>query len=190
MTIINEPGLYKTIFRSDKPEAQKFANWVFCEVLPSIQAHGYYATPEVQEQLSFSFKNSTKLLFANAVAASSDSISIGTLARILRGRGANIGRISLFRKLRELGYLVKAPVAERNTPTQKALKMRLLQVCEVAHIHANGTIKYTHVTMVTGAGQMYFTALFTGGRLLPEKTDTNGWIQQNLYEDEDEDNNA
>lgn len=32
---INEYGLYKVIFRSDKPKAKPFANWVTHEVLPS-----------------------------------------------------------------------------------------------------------------------------------------------------------
>lgn len=46
MIIVNEPGLYKIIFRSDKPKAQKFADWVYCEVLPSIRKHGAYIVPD------------------------------------------------------------------------------------------------------------------------------------------------
>ena len=38
--IINEPNLYRLIFRSNKPEAQKFANWVYEEVLPQIRQTG------------------------------------------------------------------------------------------------------------------------------------------------------
>lgn len=43
MTIINEPGLYNVILRSDKPEAKDFKRWVTHEVLPSIRQTGSYA---------------------------------------------------------------------------------------------------------------------------------------------------
>lgn len=42
MTIINEPGLYNVILRSDKPEAKDFKRWVTHEVLPSIRRTGSY----------------------------------------------------------------------------------------------------------------------------------------------------
>lgn len=40
--IINEPGLYNVILRSDKPEAKDFKRWVTHEVLPSIRNRGSY----------------------------------------------------------------------------------------------------------------------------------------------------
>lgn len=43
MIIINEPGLYNVILRSDKPEAKDFKRWVTHEVLPSIRRTGSYA---------------------------------------------------------------------------------------------------------------------------------------------------
>lgn len=39
---ISEPGLYRVIFRSNKPAAEKFRRWVFHEVLPSIRTTGGY----------------------------------------------------------------------------------------------------------------------------------------------------
>ena len=45
MITVKEPGLYALIFRSDKPEAVKFQQWVFSEVLPSIRASGRYELP-------------------------------------------------------------------------------------------------------------------------------------------------
>ena len=42
-TIISEPGLYKLIARSDKPEAKIFDRWVRHEVLPSIRKTGSYS---------------------------------------------------------------------------------------------------------------------------------------------------
>jgi prophage antirepressor-like protein len=43
-TIINEPGLYRLIFLSRKPEAERFKTWVFYEVLPQIRKTGGYQT--------------------------------------------------------------------------------------------------------------------------------------------------
>lgn len=45
ITIINEPNLYRLIFRSNKPQAQAFADWVYSEVLPSIRKTGTYGVP-------------------------------------------------------------------------------------------------------------------------------------------------
>lgn len=45
ITIINEPGLYAVILRSDKPEAKAFKRWVTHEVLPSIRRTGAYGVP-------------------------------------------------------------------------------------------------------------------------------------------------
>jgi hypothetical protein len=46
MLFINEPGLYRLIFKSRKPEAESFKTWVFTEVLPSIRKTGAYAEPD------------------------------------------------------------------------------------------------------------------------------------------------
>lgn len=46
--IVNEPGLYELIFRSDKPEARTFRRWVTREVLPSIRKTGAYLTPDTE----------------------------------------------------------------------------------------------------------------------------------------------
>lgn len=44
---INEPNLYRLIFRSNKPQAQAFADWVYNEVLPSIRKTGSYGVPSL-----------------------------------------------------------------------------------------------------------------------------------------------
>lgn len=43
---VNEPNLYRVIFRSNKPEAKAFQDWVFNEVLPTIRKTGRYVAPE------------------------------------------------------------------------------------------------------------------------------------------------
>jgi prophage antirepressor-like protein len=44
MLCLNEPGLYRLIFLSRKPEAERFKTWVFYEVLPQIRKTGGYHT--------------------------------------------------------------------------------------------------------------------------------------------------
>lgn len=46
LTYINEPGLYRLIFKSRKAEAVEFQDWVFTEVLPSIRKRGVYGNRE------------------------------------------------------------------------------------------------------------------------------------------------
>jgi prophage antirepressor-like protein len=41
VTFLTEKGLYKVLFRSRKPIAQKFQNWV-CEVIKEIRLKGIY----------------------------------------------------------------------------------------------------------------------------------------------------
>lgn len=48
---VSEPGLYKLIMRSRKPEAKEFQRWVTHEVLPSIRKHGAYATETTIDQI-------------------------------------------------------------------------------------------------------------------------------------------
>lgn len=47
MLCVTESGLYRLIFRSNKPEAEKFRCWVFHEVLPTIRKTGSFSIPEV-----------------------------------------------------------------------------------------------------------------------------------------------
>lgn len=43
LKFVNEPNLYRIIFRSNKTEAREFQNWVFNEVLPAIRQTGSYS---------------------------------------------------------------------------------------------------------------------------------------------------
>lgn len=49
---LTESGVYKLIFRSHKPEAERFSDWVTDEVLPSIRKTGSYQKPAtIAEQI-------------------------------------------------------------------------------------------------------------------------------------------
>lgn len=47
-TFINEPNLYRVIFRSNKEEAVKFQDWIFEKVIPQIRKTGSYAIEQAQ----------------------------------------------------------------------------------------------------------------------------------------------
>lgn len=52
LVYVNEPNLYRVIFRSNKPEAKQFQDWVFNEVLPTIRKTGRYEKQPQSEPLS------------------------------------------------------------------------------------------------------------------------------------------
>lgn len=186
MPIINESGLYSLIMGSKLHTAKKFKHWVTSEVLPTIRRHGAYMTPDTleamiadpdtairllaalkseQEQRKAlevkAAENAPKVLFADSVSASKDSIPVGELAKLLNQNGVDIGRNLLFRWFREKGYLIKRG-REYNLPTQKSMDRGLFQIKETAITHSDGYISTKGTTVVTGKGQQYFINLFLG----------------------------
>ena len=59
---ITEGDLYRLIFNSHLPTAEKFEAWVVDEVLPSIRKHGMYATPTTIEDMIANPDMAIKLL--------------------------------------------------------------------------------------------------------------------------------
>lgn len=53
VNFVNEPNLYRVIFRSNKPEAKQFQDWVFNEVLPTIRKTGSYSLPKPVEKRDY-----------------------------------------------------------------------------------------------------------------------------------------
>ena len=51
MNFVTESGLYELIFRSNKPEAKIFKQWITKEVIPTIRKNGYYSNiPQINEK--------------------------------------------------------------------------------------------------------------------------------------------
>lgn len=59
---ITEGDVYRLIFNSKIPSAEKFEAWVVDEVLPSIRKHGMYATPTTIEDMIANPDMAIKLL--------------------------------------------------------------------------------------------------------------------------------
>ncbi|MFR4987283.1 MAG: phage antirepressor KilAC domain-containing protein [Lachnospirales bacterium] len=94
-----------------------------------------------------------KVIFAEAVKESKNSIYIGDLARILKQNGFDIGQSRLFDLLRRKGYLYKNK--DVNIPTQKSMDLGLFEI-----IMSNTKGKVNKTVFVTGKGQLYFINLF------------------------------
>lgn len=117
VTMISEANLYKLVFQSRKPEAERFADWVTSEVLPAIRKHGAYMTDGVIERtlsdpdylirLATNLKeekakralaeaqnerNKPKVLFADAVSASNKSCLVGELAKMISQEAIRTGK--------------------------------------------------------------------------------------------------
>lgn len=51
--VISEPGVYKLVFTSRKPEAERFTDWLASEVIPQIRKTGVYVAPSVDSSMLF-----------------------------------------------------------------------------------------------------------------------------------------
>lgn len=185
--IISEPGLYRLVMRSRKPEAKEFQRWVTHEVLPQIRkTGGYIPTSEsdsdedimaravlvarktierknqqIASQQSRIVELEPKARFADAVAASDGTCLVGELAKMLRQNGMDIGQNRLFRLLQADGYLGKSG-SNRNVPTQRAMDLGLFRIKETTVTHADGHTTVSRTPKVTGKGQRYFIDRYWG----------------------------
>ena len=98
VTFINEPNLYRIIFRSNKSQAIEFQNWVFEEVLPQIRKTGQYsvqqqlALPEPQKKYTFEFTEDTCLRFVSMWFALYNNLELlGLLHQPLSNIGSHFG---------------------------------------------------------------------------------------------------
>lgn len=176
--VVSEPGLYKLIMRSRKPEAKAFQRWVTHEVLPAIRKTGGYIaakqdeTPEqimaravivaqdtIERQKRQLDELKPKAMFADAVAASDGTCLVGELAKMIRQNGVEIGQNRLFDVLRSRGFLGKSG-GNRNVPTQRAMDMGLFRIKETAITHSDGHVTLNRTPKVTGKGQRYFVEMF------------------------------
>lgn len=97
-----------------------------------------------------------KVLFAEAITSSRDSILIGDLANLLTQNGIKVGRNTLFKWLRENEYLQK----NSNRPMQSALDKRLFEIHESSYFKKDRSTGISLTTKVTGHGQEYFLNKF------------------------------
>lgn len=95
-----------------------------------------------------------KVRFAEAIEANPTSISIGSMAKLLRGAGYEIAEKKLFSLLYRFHYLIKRG-RRRRTAYQKWIDRGYFEITEKLIKLKDGTEKPIITTMVTGKGQKY-----------------------------------
>lgn len=105
-------------------------------------------------------RDAPKVLFAESVEASEDTILIGELAKILKQNGVDTGEKRLFAWLRANGYLIKRKGRDHNMPTQLSMERGLFRIKECTTADAGGSERIRKTTTVTAAGQEFFVNLF------------------------------
>lgn len=115
---------------------------------------------ENAQQKQLLAENKPKVVFAESVAASSDTILIRELAKLICQNGVKIGQNRLFQWMRDNGYLIRKPGRDYNMPTQYSLEHGLMCVTESSYIDAYGEVQLCFTPRVTAKGQQYFINKF------------------------------
>ena len=141
--ITSEPGLYEVIFMSRKPEAKAFKRWVTHDVLPSIRKRGGYLTPEATEKAltdpDFIIRLATSLKeerarrqaaeaqieadaphtrFGRTISSTDGDLLVKQVADLITQGGYPISQVTLFKWLRNHGWLCANQGRLWNSPTK------------------------------------------------------------------------
>ncbi len=179
VNVIPEGDIYRLAANSELPGADEFESWIFDEVLPQINHTGGYIPQDEkdtdQDILSKALiiakrtidnkdkklkEQEPKVIFADSVQASTTSILIGELAKILKQNDINVGQNRLFEWLRSNEYLISRKGTDYNMPTQKSMDLGLFTIKETTINHSDGHISISKTPKVTGKGQIYFINKF------------------------------
>lgn len=174
-TLIPESDIYRLIFKSKLPQAEKFEKWVMEEVLPQIrQTGGYIPVKEEDDEKTILAKallivNKTLesknqyineleckmqeqepyVEYAKSIEATNESISVGDFAKVLNKNGFNIGRTRMYNWLRENNILMS-----NNKPYQRYMDREYFEVIEYSYKTKEGE-HLVFKTLITPKGQMY-----------------------------------
>ena len=172
--VINESGLYSLILSSKLPGARAFKHWITSEVLPTIRRTGGYIADDEQflrfyaptaDEPTMAFIRAQMEIarglcrkidadkplveFAGHVMGSSNAIDMNSMAKIAANKGIPMGRVRLFRWLRENRILMS-----NNLPYQKYLERGYFSIREKTW-QLGGEIRTYRQTLVTGKGQEF-----------------------------------
>lgn len=175
--IISEAGLYSAVLRSKAPGAQAFKRWVTHEVLPSIRKRGGYLTPEAAEKAltdpDFIIRLATSLKeerakrqaaeaqieadaphtrFGRTIAGTDGDLLVKQVADLITQGGIPISQVTLFKWLRNHGWLCNNKGRLWNAPTKWALEKGYIRATVIV-ISTPGGVKEKVTPHITAAGQ-------------------------------------
>lgn len=114
---LTESGVYKLVFKSRKPNAEAFTDWVTDEVLPTLRKTGSYDMPNAKKSRS------------NRTALSSANMMVKNVMSVLEK--AKVEPVFIAAEVKrlytDLGYEVKAPLV-----TDKETMPKLYDCTEIA----------------------------------------------------------
>ena len=179
VNVVSEPGLYKLIFKSRKPEAEQFQDWVYYKVLPDIRKHGMYLTDKAMEAFNNdpeAFKHIVKkytelheqnqelknkieadrpfVLLGQIVLADPNSMTLKDASDLFAQHGIDIGQNRFFQRCRKDRMLCSRKGRQWNKPTRKAIERGLFNIQITG---GNNTI-----TMITPKGLQHYGDVFMG----------------------------
>lgn len=183
MWFLTEDGLYEVLMQSRKPIAKEFKKEVK-KILKQMRLTGGAVVEDREEEFIQnyfpSFSNEVKtamvldlrkqnqemklkleeakpmIAFAETVAASSDTIDMSEMAKLICKEGVKIGRNRLFDFLRDNSIL-----RQNNEPYQKYIDNGWFEVEEITKKTPYGDKLFVK-TMVTGKGQIKIVELVRG----------------------------
>jgi len=131
VTIVNEPGMYEVVIRSDKPEAVAFRRWITSEVLPTIRkTGGAYIAPGSQAELDLT----------NPDTALDKLIEVAKVAKAERAR-----RIALEEKVESDRPLVERAKTHATAAGEKTRQQFFREVKQWAHDNHGVEVKQAQV---------------------------------------------
>lgn len=172
MTTVSEPGFYKLVLKSRKPEAKAFQRWVTHEVLPALRREGAYEVPreepldlviargmvaanqkiQLLEDRNDSLRRQAeelrpKAAFFDRCMESDALISVRDATKMLKSFDRDMGEKRLRELLREHGYV------ERRTLRATAEAIRRGYMVERAFtVHRSGGDRLEHYGVLTPKG--------------------------------------
>ncbi len=85
---ISEAAVYQTSFRSNKPEAIEFANWVCEEVLPALRKQGYFGLSKELDQVK---ATNAMVSLLRTLSSTTDAFTFQLLTKRLRNLCNSMG---------------------------------------------------------------------------------------------------
>lgn len=187
--VVSEPGLYRLVMRSRKPEAKAFQRWVTHEVLPALRRDGGYMvaradeTPEElmaralkaadatlarvrDENARLTRRNQVlepKAAFFDSVMESDGLISVRAAAKVLKSYDREMGERRLRQMLRDACYLEK----RTRSATAAAIGRGYMKERPFEITHSDGRREMDHYGCLTPKGLAMCARRFCGQAALP-----------------------
>lgn len=177
MATVSEPGLYKLVMRSRKPEARVFQRWVTHEVLPAIRRTGGYVAassdePEdvvmaravliaqdtIERQRAEIERMRPKALLGEAVEPSKASYTVTEATRYLAQAIDGVRRQDVFDLLRERHMMVLHGTA----PTRKGIDTGRMVAVMHEFETSDGRTLQKQMGRLTGKGLAWLVSQFAG----------------------------